>query len=127
MKSSTYALIERINSTQNIRELAEDDLALLAAELRSFLLHSVSRSGGHFAAGLGAIELTIALHFVFNTPYDRLVWDVGHQCYPHKILTGLTNLPMGLFGPVNVSRGYPGRPIETLRKPGSSGQLGARR
>jgi 1-deoxy-D-xylulose-5-phosphate synthase len=84
----THTLIERINSTQNIRELAEDDLELLAAELRSFLLDSVSRSGGHFAAGLGAIELTVALHYVFNTPYDKLVWDVGHQCYPHKILTG---------------------------------------
>ncbi|MEN8133071.1 MAG: 1-deoxy-D-xylulose-5-phosphate synthase [Pseudomonadota bacterium] len=88
MKSSVPMLLKRIDSPQDLRELPQDELGQLAAELRSYLLHSVSRSGGHFAAGLGAIELTVALHYVFNTPYDRLVWDVGHQCYPHKILTG---------------------------------------
>ncbi|MCP4406355.1 MAG: 1-deoxy-D-xylulose-5-phosphate synthase [Gammaproteobacteria bacterium] len=88
MKSSVPMLLKRIDSPQDLRGLPQDELGQLATELRSYLLHSVSRSGGHFAAGLGAIELTVALHYVFNTPYDRLVWDVGHQCYPHKILTG---------------------------------------
>ena len=64
----------------------------LADELREFLIQSVSTRGGHFAAGLGTVELTIALHYVFNTPYDRLVWDVGHQAYPHKVLTGRREL-----------------------------------
>ena len=81
-------LLDGINSPADLRKLPESDLAALAKELREFLLYSVSRSGGHFAAGLGTIELTIALHYLFNTPDDNLVWDVGHQAYPHKILTG---------------------------------------
>jgi 1-deoxy-D-xylulose-5-phosphate synthase len=88
MTPSSYILLKHINCPQDLRELSQDELEQVTVELRSYLLHSVSRSGGHFAAGLGAIELTIALHYVFNTPYDRLVWDVGHQSYPHKILTG---------------------------------------
>ncbi|MGH8582916.1 MAG: 1-deoxy-D-xylulose-5-phosphate synthase [Gammaproteobacteria bacterium] len=87
-KSADYPLLTRIDSPKDLRHLPEADLHPLAAELRSFLLESVSRSGGHFAAGLGTIELTIALHYVFNTPDDRLVWDVGHLAYPHKVLTG---------------------------------------
>ncbi len=83
-----YPRLRRIDSPQDLRELPLDELNELAFELRNYLLDSVSNSGGHFAAGLGTIELTIALHYVFNTPYDRLVWDVGHQCYPHKIITG---------------------------------------
>ncbi len=86
--SADYPLLCRIDSPNDLRHLPVADLLPLAAELRSFLLDSVSRSGGHFAAGLGTIELTIALHYVFNTPEDRLVWDVGHQAYPHKVLTG---------------------------------------
>jgi 1-deoxy-D-xylulose-5-phosphate synthase len=81
-------LLDRVNSPADLRKLAESDLETLAKELREFLLHSVSQSGGHFAAGLGTIELTIALHYIYNTPDDNLVWDVGHQAYPHKILTG---------------------------------------
>jgi 1-deoxy-D-xylulose-5-phosphate synthase len=81
-------LLDGINSPADLRKLPESDLEALAKELREFLLYSVSRSGGHFAAGLGTIELTIALHYLFNTPDDNLVWDVGHQAYPHKILTG---------------------------------------
>jgi len=81
-------LLDGITSPADLRKLPESDLAALAKELREFLLYSVSRSGGHFAAGLGTIELTIALHYLFNTPDDNLVWDVGHQAYPHKILTG---------------------------------------
>ena len=81
-------LLDTIDLPADLRKLPESDLEPLAKELRSFLLASVSHSGGHFAAGLGTIELTIALHYIFNTPEDRLVWDVGHQAYPHKILTG---------------------------------------
>lgn len=83
----TTPLLDQIDTPQQLRELAEKDLRQLADELRLFLLWSVGRTGGHFAAGLGVIELTVALHFVFETPVDRLVWDVGHQAYPHKILT----------------------------------------
>jgi 1-deoxy-D-xylulose-5-phosphate synthase len=83
-----YPLLETIGSPADLRRLPQPKLAQLAVELREFLIHSVSTRGGHFAAGLGTVELTIALHYVFNTPYDRLVWDVGHQAYPHKVLTG---------------------------------------
>ena len=83
-----YPLLARIDSPADLRTLPVKELPQLAAELREYLLHSVAQVGGHFAAGLGAIELTIATHYVFDTPHDRLVWDVGHQCYPHKILTG---------------------------------------
>jgi 1-deoxy-D-xylulose-5-phosphate synthase len=83
-----YPLLESIDTPADLRRLPPAKLAQLAAELRQFLIQSVSTRGGHFAAGLGTVELTIALHYVFNTPYDRLVWDVGHQAYPHKVLTG---------------------------------------
>jgi 1-deoxy-D-xylulose-5-phosphate synthase len=84
----TYPLLETINTPADLRRLPSTKLPELATELRQFLIQSVSTRGGHFAAGLGTVELTIALHYVFNTPYDRLVWDVGHQAYPHKVLTG---------------------------------------
>ncbi len=84
----TYPLLESIDTPADLRRLPPSKLAELAKELREFLIHSVSTRGGHFAAGLGTVELTIALHYVFNTPFDRLVWDVGHQAYPHKVLTG---------------------------------------
>lgn len=83
-----YELLDQVEFPADLRELSEVDLPRLAAELRAFLIETVSRTGGHLAAGLGVVELTIALHYVFNTPEDRLVWDVGHQAYPHKILTG---------------------------------------
>ena len=83
-----YKLLETINSPADLRKLSRRDLGTLATELRAFLLESVSRTGGHLSSNLGTVELTIALHYVFNTPRDRLVWDVGHQTYPHKILTG---------------------------------------
>lgn len=85
---SQFPLLDPITSPTELRHLPESSLVPLAAELRQFLIHSVAGSGGHFAAGLGTVELTIALHYVFNTPHDRLVWDVGHQTYPHKIITG---------------------------------------
>ncbi|MCP8899806.1 1-deoxy-D-xylulose-5-phosphate synthase [Gilvimarinus xylanilyticus] len=81
-------LLERINAPADLRLLDEKELPQLADELRAFLLYSVGQTGGHFGAGLGVVELTIALHYIYNTPEDRLVWDVGHQTYPHKILTG---------------------------------------
>ncbi|MBU2885320.1 1-deoxy-D-xylulose-5-phosphate synthase [Gilvimarinus agarilyticus] len=81
-------LLDRIDSPADLRELTEKELPKLAEELRAFLLYSVGQTGGHFGAGLGVVELTIALHYIYNTPEDRLVWDVGHQTYPHKILTG---------------------------------------
>lgn len=82
------ALLDDIHWPADLRQLEVDDLDRLAEELRQFLIETVSRTGGHLAAGLGVVELTIALHYVFNTPEDRIVWDVGHQAYPHKILTG---------------------------------------
>lgn len=81
-------LLDRIDSPTQLRALPEGELEQMADELRAYLLYSVGQSGGHFGAGLGVVELTVALHYAFNTPDDRLVWDVGHQTYPHKILTG---------------------------------------
>ncbi|MBS1161271.1 MAG: 1-deoxy-D-xylulose-5-phosphate synthase [Proteobacteria bacterium] len=85
---SHYPLLETINSPADLRRLERRQLQQLVGELREFLIESVSQTGGHLSSNLGTIELTIALHAVFNTPEDRLVWDVGHQCYAHKILTG---------------------------------------
>ena len=81
-------LLDRANTPDELRRLGEAELEILADELRQYLLYTVGQTGGHFGAGLGVIELTVALHYVFDTPDDRLVWDVGHQAYPHKILTG---------------------------------------
>ena len=86
--TSDTPLLDTLITPANLRQLPESDLEQLSKELRAFLLRSVSRSGGHFSAGLGTVELTIALHYLYNTPHDNLVWDVGHQAYPHKILTG---------------------------------------
>jgi 1-deoxy-D-xylulose-5-phosphate synthase len=81
-------MLSKINSPAELRRLKRDDLPALAGELREFVLQSVSKTGGHLSSNLGTVELTIALHYVFDTPRDRLVWDVGHQTYPHKVLTG---------------------------------------
>ena len=83
-----YPLLANINSPGELRKLDQNQLAQTSEELRRYLLNSVSKSSGHFASGLGTIELTVALHYVYNTPFDHLIWDVGHQAYPHKILTG---------------------------------------
>ena len=83
-----YPLLDTINYPSQLRELERNELPQLANELRKFLVESVSKTGGHLSSNLGTVELTIALHYVFNTPHDRLVWDVGHQTYAHKILTG---------------------------------------
>ncbi|WP_297832975.1 1-deoxy-D-xylulose-5-phosphate synthase [Thermomonas sp.] len=83
-----YPLLSHIDSPADLRALPESDVRAVADELRAYLIESVGKSGGHFAAGLGVVELTTVLHYLYNTPEDRLVWDVGHQAYPHKILTG---------------------------------------
>ncbi len=87
-QNTTFPLLESIDYPDDLRKLPADRLPQLAAELRQFVIESVASTGGHLSAGLGTVELTIALHYVFNTPHDKLVWDVGHQTYPHKILTG---------------------------------------
>ncbi|MGJ8680858.1 1-deoxy-D-xylulose-5-phosphate synthase [Paraglaciecola sp.] len=83
-----YPTLALADTPEQLRDLPKDKLQQLASELRQYLLTSVSQSSGHFASGLGTVELTVALHYVYNTPFDRLIWDVGHQAYPHKILTG---------------------------------------
>ena len=87
-KRPSTPLLDQIDSPQDLKKLEISQLSELADQLRLYLLYAVGQTGGHFGAGLGVVELTIALHYVFNTPKDRLVWDVGHQAYPHKILTG---------------------------------------
>ncbi len=87
MKTS-YPILDKIDLPSDLKKLDYDELSKLSNELRNFLIESVAKTGGHLAAGLGAVDLTIALHYVFDTPKDKLLWDIGHQCYPHKILTG---------------------------------------
>ena len=99
-------LLEQIDFPPQLRQLERKQLPQLADELRAFLIDSVSRTGGHLASNLGVVELAIALHYVFNTPDDRLVWDVGHQTYPHKILTGRRAAMSGL----RKARGIAGFP-----------------
>lgn len=82
-----HPVFQSVNEPSDLRQLNREDLAVYAQELRSFIIDTVSKTGGHFAANLGVIELTVALHYVFQTPYDRLIWDVGHQSYPHKVIT----------------------------------------
>src|SRR5215472_16558718 len=98
--SNATPLLDRIQLPADLRKLARGNLRQAADELRKATVDAVSVTGGHLGAGLGVVELTIALHYVFDTPRDRLIWDVGHQAYPHKILTGRRNR------------------IETLRKGG---------
>lgn len=101
-------LLDRASSPAELRRLGEADLKTLADELRQYLLYTVGQTGGHFGAGLGVVELTIALHYVFDTPDDRLVWDVGHQAYPHKILTERREL-MGTLRQKNGLAAFPRR------------------
>ena len=86
--SSKTPLLDQVKWPADLRKLPKSDLRQLADELRQEMIDAVSETGGHLGSGLGVVELTAAIHYVFNTPDDRLVWDVGHQCYPHKILTG---------------------------------------
>ena len=102
------SLLETINGPADLRKLPRAQLATVADELRSYLLHSVARTGGHLSSNLGTVELTVALHYVFSTPHDRLVWDVGHQTYPHKILTGRRDR-MGTLRQLGGLSGFPRR------------------
>jgi 1-deoxy-D-xylulose-5-phosphate synthase len=111
MPTSHLPLLNTINDPDDLRSLRPDQLPRLASELRQFIIESVSSTGGHLASGLGSIELTIALHYLYNTPDDRLVWDVGHQCYPHKILTGRKKDMAGLRQKDGIS-GFP-KPSES--------------
>ena len=104
----TTSLLSRIDSPADLRGLSRAELKSLAAELREYVLQSVSQTGGHLSSNLGTVELTIALHYVFNTPEDRLVWDVGHQTYAHKILTGRRDR-MGTLRQLNGISGFPRR------------------
>ena len=92
LNKNEYELLRQVDTPEDLRKLENTQLPELADELRQFLIETVSRTGGHLAAGLGVVELTVALHYIFNTPDDRLIWDVGHQAYPHKILTGRRDL-----------------------------------
>ena len=83
-----FSLLSKVDSPADIKKLNREQLGQLADELRSFMIHTISKTGGHLASSLGTVELTVALHYVFNAPADQLVWDVGHQAYGHKILTG---------------------------------------
>jgi 1-deoxy-D-xylulose-5-phosphate synthase len=102
------SLLETINGPADLRKLPRNMLPALADELRAYVLDSVSRTGGHLSSNLGTVELTVALHYVFNTPHDRLVWDVGHQTYPHKILTGRRER-MGTLRQLGGLSGFPQR------------------
>jgi 1-deoxy-D-xylulose-5-phosphate synthase len=108
MNDGKHPLLNRISTPADLRRLARADLPALADELRDFVLQSVSKTGGHLSSNLGTVELTIALHYVFNTPYDRLVWDVGHQTYPHKVLTGRRER-MGTLRQFGGISGFPRR------------------
>src|SRR5690554_2941444 len=105
---SQYPLLERIESPSDLRRLERSELPALADELRAFLLESVSKTGGHLSSNLGTVELSIALHYIYDTPDDRIVWDVGHQTYGHKILTGRREAMAGLRRAGGIS-GFPRR------------------
>ncbi len=125
--SSNYPLLDSVALPADLRELSREQLEPLAAELRAFILHSVAQTGGHLASNLGAVELTIALHYVFNTPDDRLVWDVGHQSYAHKILTGRREAMAGLRKAGGIA-GFPKRdesPFDTFGTGHSSTSISA--
>src|SRR5215210_990800 len=105
---SMFELLKAVDDPSQLRALERRQLGQLADELRAFVLESVSQTGGHLSSNLGTVELTIALHYVFQTPRDRIVWDVGHQSYPHKILTGRREAMRGLRQYGGIS-GFPRR------------------
>ena len=91
MKNKSYPILDQVEIPSDLRDLNLKELESLASDIREYILDIISKTGGHLAAGLGTVELSIALHYVFDTPVDKLIWDIGHQCYPHKILTGRKN------------------------------------
>ena len=120
-------LLDQIDSPADLRQISKKDLPSLVRELRAFMLYSVGQTGGHFGAGLGVVELTVALHYIFNTPEDRIVWDVGHQAYPHKILTGRRDALLTIRQETGIS-GFPKReesPYDTFGVGHSSTSIGA--
>jgi 1-deoxy-D-xylulose-5-phosphate synthase len=124
---SAYELLKRIDAPSDLRRLTRSELPALAGELRAFLIESVSRTGGHLSSNLGTVELSIALHYVFDTPEDRIVWDVGHQTYGHKILTGRREAMSGLRHHGGIS-GFPRRsesPYDTFGTAHSSTSISA--
>jgi 1-deoxy-D-xylulose-5-phosphate synthase len=124
---SAFPLLAQLQGPQDLRQLPPHSLVAVADELRDFLIQSVSRTGGHLAAGLGVVELTLALHYTFNTPEDRLVWDVGHQAYPHKIITGRRE-QMASLRQQNGLAGFPKRsesPFDTFGVGHSSTSISA--
>lgn len=125
--TQSFPLLESLDSPMDLRRLAESQLPEVAREMRQFLIESLSRTGGHLASNLGTVELTIALHYLFNTPEDRLVWDVGHQSYPHKILTGRREAMAGLRQKNGIA-GFPRReesPYDTFGVGHSSTSISA--
>ena len=127
MATTNYPLLESVNDPADLRRLSRAELKTLADELRAFVLESVAKTGGHLSSNLGVVELTIALHTVFNTPEDRLVWDVGHQSYPHKILTGRRER-MGTLRQLGGISGFPMRsesPYDTFGTAHSSTSISA--
>jgi len=127
MATTNYPLLERVNDPADLRRFSRGELKALAGELRAFVLESVAKTGGHLSSNLGVVELTIALHAVFDTPGDRLVWDVGHQSYPHKILTGRRER-MGTLRQLGGISGFPMRsesPYDTFGTAHSSTSISA--
>ncbi|MBZ0224723.1 MAG: 1-deoxy-D-xylulose-5-phosphate synthase [Comamonas sp.] len=127
MATTNYPMLESVNDPTQLRRLSRGELKILADELRAFVLESVARTGGHLSSNLGVVELTIALHAVFDTPEDRLVWDVGHQSYPHKILTGRRER-MGTLRQLGGLSGFPMRsesPYDTFGTAHSSTSISA--
>src|SRR5215211_7101313 len=122
-----YKLLETINDPRALRALPRARLAQLAEEMRTFLLNTVAQTGGHLSSNLGTVELTIALHYVFDTPRDRIVWDVGHQTYAHKILTG-RRAQMNMLRQWGGPAGFPRRdesPYDTFGTAHSSTSISA--
>ena len=120
-------LLDTINSPDDLRRLERDQLPQLAAEVREFLVESVSKTGGHLSSNLGTVELSIALHYVYDTPNDKLVWDVGHQTYTHKIMTGRRAAMSGLRMQGGIA-GFPKReesPYDTFGTGHSSTSISA--
>ncbi len=113
-RSSKTPLLDQVDTPDDLRQLPEAELPQLAAELRAETIDAVSQTGGHLGAGLGVVELTVALHYLFDTPRDRLIWDVSHQTYPHKILTGRRDRIRTLRQPGGLS-GFTKRDRERLR------------
>ena len=91
MMKNNYQLLDLVDTPNDLKKFNDSQLTSLASEIRDYILEVISKTGGHLAAGLGTVELSICLHYIFNTPHDKIIWDVGHQCYPHKILTGRKN------------------------------------